>query len=54
MAELVKQFEITKKNLEKAQATLTTAEAELKEMKKVTNLLYISTTVGEHSISVEQ
>ena len=34
-AELVKQFEITKKNLEKAQTTLTTTETELKEMKKV-------------------
>ena len=34
-AELVKQFEITKKNLEKAQTTLTTTETELKEIKKV-------------------
>ena len=38
----MKQFEITKKNLEKAQATLTTTEAEFKEMKKVTKqLVYI-------------
>jgi len=34
MTELVKQFEITKKNLEKAQSTLTTTETELKELKK--------------------
>lgn len=40
MVELVKQFEVTKRNLEKAQATLTTTETELKEIKKVTNQYY--------------
>jgi len=37
LVELVKQFEITKKNLEKAQTALTATETELKELKKVVN-----------------
>ena len=52
VTELVKQFEITKKNLEKAQGTLTTTEAELKEMKKVTLTNWYK--VDEDVITVEQ
>jgi len=35
VTELVKQFEITKKNLEKAQSALNSTETELKDLKKV-------------------
>ena len=49
----MKQFEITKKNLEKAQTTLTTTEAELKDMKKVSAVRWESLVEGLQQITCD-